>query len=175
MRKLHFGRFYLLIGLMCCLLIPFITVSSYAGTKTLSKKSFTKVVGIESGGWITFKVNLKGNLTYKDSKSKRTFTKEDYFMYATSPNDKVLVNKAKVRMGIMELHAGGKVFKCYKSSGKYPYYVDPAWVAHSRIVSKTRAIGKLKGKSYAKLGFSISGSSVVTPRSGSATWENIAK
>ncbi|MDY2959384.1 MAG: hypothetical protein SOR72_01100 [Hornefia sp.] len=157
------------------ILLTSIPMFTYAGTKDLPKKSFTKVVGIESGGWVTIRTNLSGSLTYKDSKTKRTFTKESYFMYATSANDRSIVKRAKVSMGIMTLHAGGKVYKCYRAKGRYPYYVNPNWIAHSYTVSKTKAIGKLKGKSYAKLGFSIYGNGVVTPRSDTAIWHNIAK
>lgn len=164
------------VAILAITLICVVSIStSYAATKKLASKSSTKVVGIESGGWVSIKTTLSGTLTYTDSKSKRTFTKEDYNMHATSGNDKSIVKRAKVDMGIMVLHAGGKVYKCNPASGNYPYYADPNWIAHARTVSKTKATGKLKGKSYATLGFKIYGSGVVTPRSGTKKWTGIAK
>lgn len=165
----------LMIMLLAYSVICTVASCSYAGTKRLPQKSFTQFVGIAGGGWISIRTNLSGDLTYSDSKSNRTFTKEDYFMYATSANDPVLTKQANVDMGILVLHAGGKTYKCYQASGKYPYYADPTWLAHKRTVSKTKAVGKLKGKSYATLGFSIAGHAVATPRSGTASWYNIAK
>ena len=127
-RTTKITNFIFIVVLFLCVLLLITTSTSYAGTKKLSEKSFTKTIGLTDGGWIATKTYLSGNLTYKDSSTKRKFTKEHYFMHATSINDPSLVKRTRTKMGILKLHAGGKVHKC-KRSGKDTYYADPKWIA----------------------------------------------
>lgn len=130
---------------------------------------------LTDGGYIGTRTYLSGDLTYKDSSAKRTFTKEHYFMYATSINDPSLVKRIRVTMGVLKLHAGGKVYKC-KRNGKDSYYADPKWIAHDSATSKTTAKGKLKGSSWAELTSAITGDGLInTKNDWTAKWKNIAK
>lgn len=155
-------------------LISFVISPVSAASKNLAEKSYTDTIGLTDGGWVSCRTHIKGTLTYKDSGQTRKFTKEDYFMFATSNNDKTLTKRIRVSLGPLVLHAGGKVHKCYAASGNYPYYADPKWITHKRVVSKTKASGKLKGKSYATLGFSYTGDGLVNHPSHQGKWKKIA-
>ena len=155
------------------MMVFFSGTTTFAATKGLSSKNFTDLLGVTNAGWVTVRTTLNGTLTYSDSSTKRTFIRENYAMHATSANDRQITNQLNISMGYMTLSAGGTEHTCYNAAGNYPYYSDPDWIKSISRVSKTKAVGKLNGGSWAKVSYLISG--CINPTSGTAKWSGIAK